>query len=63
MEFAVGTVGEDCFERGEGVVVVFCKIPVHSGVCEDSFDVFECGGEIEYVVAVVCLDAVGVFER
>src|SRR4051794_36357915 len=43
-----GGIDKDLFKRGERVFVMFCKIPVDTRVCEESLDVFACGGEVEH---------------
>ena len=58
-----GDVREKLIQRCERVLVVLCQIPTHAGVGKKSLHVFACGGQIEHVVTVSCLDAVDVLEQ
>jgi hypothetical protein len=58
-----GSVGEELFECGQALVVVFGKISTHTRAGEESLHVFAGGSEIEDVVSVVSFDAVGVLKE
>ena len=61
--FVADGIGEELFESGKRVRVVFGEVFVYAGVGEDAFEVSARGGQVEDVIAVVGTNAFGVLEH